>query len=70
VATTKDVRDCFLGQVVALPDGSLGFGDTDELGREFDAWLIKLKSDAWDEGYNERDRGGMTHWNPYIEGTE
>jgi hypothetical protein len=46
MATTNDVRDCFLGQVVALPDGSLGFGDIAELGREFDAWIAQVKADA------------------------
>jgi hypothetical protein len=48
MATTKDVRDCFLGQVVAQPDGSLGFGDTAELGREFDAWLTQRDRDTVD----------------------
>jgi hypothetical protein len=48
MATTDEVRDCFLGQVVALPDGSLGFGDTDKLSREFDAWLTKRDGDTVD----------------------
>jgi hypothetical protein len=48
MATTDEVRDCFLGQVVALPDGSLGFGDIAELGREFDAWLTKRDGDTVD----------------------
>ena len=48
MTTTKDVRDCFLGQVVVQPDGSLGFGDTAELGREFDAWVTKRDGDTVD----------------------
>ena len=48
MATTDEVRDCFLGQVVVQPNGSLGFGDTAELGREFDEWLTKRDGDTVD----------------------
>jgi hypothetical protein len=70
VATTKDVRDCYLGQIVEQPDGSYYFGDTAELGKQFDQWLTRVMADAWDDGFvagvHETDLSGRLT-NPYRE---
>lgn len=40
----------------------------------FDRWLAErdreIAARAWDEGFDERERGGMVNWNPYREETE
>ena len=73
MTTTDEVRACFVGQIVAQPDGTFYFGDTDELNREFDGWLLRVRAGAWDEGFImgvDSASGDEILSNPYREETE
>jgi hypothetical protein len=41
----------------------------DETGVAVDG-VRPMLAKAWDEGYDERERGGMVDWNPYREKTK